>query len=681
MATAVVPATASASVVPTGGQTNEYALGLTATMPAPVSAGTSAAARAAVAVLPASVDLTPYAMPAGNQGDVGSCAAWSSDYSALGYWENREGIAGGGLEPMYTYSQVTGGVDDGSYIESNLQVDETQGIDNQSDYSQGNFDYWDMPTASEKAHAVNWRLSSWTDLPVADSASGTVNQVSIETALAAGDPVVIGIPVYNNFFYVGSAANGYYAGISGAFAGNHAIAALGYNSQGLVIENSWGNGWGDDGFATLSWSFVNQYVFDAVEVGPLVDGQPANTVAPAVTGATTQGATLSVSTGTWSPAAGSYAYQWQREARGAGTWTAIAGATAATYTTAGADAGASLRVLVTATNTRGSGTAISTQAGPITAPLPVNTVAPTVTGTPTESLTLTATEGTWSPAGTSYAYQWQRSYDGGRTWVSVWGMTGSTYQLEESDVGNYVRAQVAATNAGGTTYAWTVVGPIKVGTPVDSVAPSITGTASRGSTLTAVPGTWTPAATSYTYQWQSSANGTTWTNISGATGATYVPATSVESDRVRVIVTAVNPFGSAGATSAATAAVARSAPAVTAAPVVSGNAKVGSVLTATSGTWSGLGNAYAYQWQRSSNGTTWTAIAGATGATYTPATADLNDAVRVVVTATNPDAGASDPSAATAKVAAASAVKTALKDAVKAARKPRRAAIRRHLRR
>jgi hypothetical protein len=260
-------------------------------------------------------------------------------------------------------------------------------------------------------------------------------------------------------------------------------------------------------------------------------------------------------------------------------------------------------------------------------------------------------------------------------------MTGSTYQLEESDVGNYVRAQVAATNAGGTTYAWTVVGPIKVGTPVDSVAPSITGTASRGSTLTAVPGTWTPAATSYTYQWQSSANGTTWTNISGATGATYVPATSVESDRVRVIVTAVNPFGSAGATSAATAAVARSAPAVTAAPVVSGNAKVGSVLTATSGTWSGLGNAYAYQWQRSSNGTTWTAIAGATGATYTPATADLNDAVRVVVTATNPDAGASDPSAATAKVAAASAVKTALKDAVKAARKPRRAAIRRHLRR
>ena len=129
MATGAVPATASASVVPTGGQTNEYSLGLNATTPAPVSAGTIADANAAAAALPASADLTPYAMPVGDQGQVGSCAAWSTDYGALGYWENKEGIAGGALEPMYTYSQVDGGADNGSTIEGNLQIDEQQGID------------------------------------------------------------------------------------------------------------------------------------------------------------------------------------------------------------------------------------------------------------------------------------------------------------------------------------------------------------------------------------------------------------------------------------------------------------------------------------------------------------------------------------------------------------------------
>ena len=59
--------------------------------------------------------------------------------------------------------------------------------------------------------------------------------------LAAGDPVVIGIPVYYyNFFFVGSTNNGLYTSPSGSFEGDHAIAALGYNSTGLVIENTRG---------------------------------------------------------------------------------------------------------------------------------------------------------------------------------------------------------------------------------------------------------------------------------------------------------------------------------------------------------------------------------------------------------------------------------------------------------
>jgi hypothetical protein len=68
---------------------------------------------------------------------------------------------------------------------------------------------------------------------------------------------------------------------SGNLAGYHAITAPGYNSNRLVIENSWGTGWGNRGYGTLSWSFVNRYVFDAVSISPMRTGQPMNAIAPA----------------------------------------------------------------------------------------------------------------------------------------------------------------------------------------------------------------------------------------------------------------------------------------------------------------------------------------------------------------------------------------------------------------
>jgi Papain family cysteine protease len=351
-------------------------MGLVKTSPGRVSSAQSAAVRAEAVSLPASVDLTPYAMPVGNQGQVGSCAAWATDYSALGYWQNKQGIPGGGLEPMYTYSQVTGGHDVGSSIEGNLQIDE-QGVDNQTDYWQGNYDYWDMPATIEKAHAVNWKLTGFANLPIQPSPSSTLTQQSIEGALAAGLPVVIGIPVYDNFFYVGSANAGYYGAPSGNLDGYHAIAALGYNSNGLVIENSWGTGWGNRGYATLSWSFVNRYVFDAVSVSPMRTGQPVNTATPSLPAAAHQGQPLTVTNGNWSPSATSYAYQWQRESTDNRTWTPITGGTASAYTPGSADLGRPLRVLVTATNSSGQGAATSSQTGSVTSGAPTNLTAPT----------------------------------------------------------------------------------------------------------------------------------------------------------------------------------------------------------------------------------------------------------------------------------------------------------------
>ena len=102
-------------------------MGLVEPARAPSKAGS--VIRFAAATPPPTADLTPYAPPVGDQGQIGSCAAWATDHTALGYWENRLGIAGGVLAPMYTYSQVTGGHDSGSSIESHLDIAKTQGVD------------------------------------------------------------------------------------------------------------------------------------------------------------------------------------------------------------------------------------------------------------------------------------------------------------------------------------------------------------------------------------------------------------------------------------------------------------------------------------------------------------------------------------------------------------------------
>lgn len=67
-------------------------------------------------------------------------------------------------------------------------------------------------------------------------------------------------------------------------------------------------------------------------------------------------------------------------------------------------------------------------------------------------------------------------------------------------------------------------------------------------------------------------------------------------------------------------------------PTITGTLKVGEVLTATPGTYSASGVTSSFEWKRSSNGSTWTPIPGATASTYTLVDADGAGYVRVYQT-------------------------------------------------
>ena len=80
--------------------------------------------------------------------------------------------------------------------------------------------------------------------------------------------------------------------------------------------------------------------------------------------------------------------------------------------------------------------------------LPVNTVAPVVSGTATVGQTLSTTNGTWTGTPTpTFAYQWQRGAS------NIGGATSSTYVIQSADIGSTIRCVVTATNTVGSASA------------------------------------------------------------------------------------------------------------------------------------------------------------------------------------------------------------------------------------
>ena len=193
---------------------------------------------------------------------------------------------------------------------------------------------------------------------------------------------------------------------------------------------------------------------------------------------------------------------------------------------------------------------------------PANTVPPSISGTPTVGQTLTASDGTWSNAPTSFAYQWLRCNGGGNNCNPVANGTQKTYTLVGADSGNTMRVRVTATNADGSNAAQSaqtaaVAPAVSTAAPKNTSAPTITGTAKVGQQLTAENGAWSGNPTSFTYQWQRcDADVATCSNLVGATSKTYVIQTAELGYRLRVMVTAKNAKGSATAPSAITAIVA-----------------------------------------------------------------------------------------------------------------------------
>ena len=273
-ATTVAPKHALGAFAPTKRVAASTASAAAAAVKARPRSGVGAGAPAAVGAAPASVDLTPWSPPVGDQGAVGSCVTWAINYALLGWEANFYGHGGQPFAPMYAYSQIhAGNTPDGGGTSpiSALNLAVNQGTASQIVYPHSNTDFTTQPSATERTEAAKHRISGYTQL-WSGANQGAIASIVMQSLLAAQIPIAITLPVRPGFDNLGAAATAVDNDTSGSIRGYHEVLAVGYDANGVLIQNSWGTGWANHGFGRLSWTVVQRDVSEADTASGFVNG-------------------------------------------------------------------------------------------------------------------------------------------------------------------------------------------------------------------------------------------------------------------------------------------------------------------------------------------------------------------------------------------------------------------------
>ena len=228
--------------------------------------------------LPESVSLLKFAPRRGDQGQQGSCVAWSSAYAARTVLEAAStGVDPNQIKfsPSFMYNQI--GLDDcqGSYIQRAMDLMTQQGALPLSDFPYSDQNCTNEPTNSQKQAAGQYKIHGFTRLTNGDNLS-SINVRAVKEHLAKDAPVVIGMMVGQSFMQdmMGQELwqpQGMDASQVGM--GGHAMCVIGYDDRkfggAFQIMNSWGPNWGKDGIGWVRYGDFKQFVKEAYGVDPL----------------------------------------------------------------------------------------------------------------------------------------------------------------------------------------------------------------------------------------------------------------------------------------------------------------------------------------------------------------------------------------------------------------------------
>jgi len=217
--------------------------------------------------IPGSVNLQEWFSPVENQGSLGSCTAIAG-VALVEYFERKAFRRHTDASRLFLYKTTrnlmhqTGDI--GAYLRTTMGALVLFGVPPEEYWPYNITGFDQEPPSFCYAFAQNYQSLTYYRL---DPPGITRNDLlgQIKANLAGGLPSMFGFTVYSSIEQAATTGKIPYPAIGERILGGHAVVAAGYNDNmentnarpgALLIRNSWGKEWGDNGHGWLPYDYV-----------------------------------------------------------------------------------------------------------------------------------------------------------------------------------------------------------------------------------------------------------------------------------------------------------------------------------------------------------------------------------------------------------------------------------------